>query len=94
MAIERVCETATGCTGAGSFEEWAESQGFPYCIVYDWTSSAGDWSFIVSRDRETWFLMYQENAYPRRGFNRYIDENHPMEGTSEEVFEFLQLIYS
>ena len=93
LVEQRMCESATGCTGAGSFRGWAESQGFSYCEVYDWTSSAGDWSFIVSRDGEIWFPMYQENAYPRRGFHRSIDESQPMEGTPKEVFEYLEFLY-
>jgi len=87
---KHLCETATGCQGAGDFREWAKQQGYPFCEVYDWTSSAGDWSFIVSKDEETWYPMFQENAYPAgRGFNRTIDESQPMDGTPEEVFEFL-----
>lgn len=95
MTIEQqICETATGCTGAGDFRKWAESQGFPYCEVYDWTSSAGDWSFIVSRDKVIWFPMYQENAYPYQGFHRTIDEDQPMESTLEEVFKCLEFFYN
>lgn len=86
---KRICESATGCHGAGDFREWAEQQGFSFCEVYDWTSSAGDWTFIVSREGKIWYTMDQENAYPAPGFQRTIDESQPMEGTSEEVFEFL-----
>jgi len=94
LVEQRICESATGCIGAGSFREWAKSKGFPFCEVYDWTSSAGDWSLIVSRDGKIWFPMYQENAYPQCGFHRSIDENQPMEGTPDEVFEYLQALFS
>lgn len=89
VSIKRICEEATGCIGAGDFREWAESQGYPHCEVYDWTSSAGDWSFIVSREGEIWFPMYQENAWPHQGFRRIIDVDQPIEGTPDEVFEWL-----
>lgn len=82
------CEQATGCRGAGDYAVWAEEQGYPYCEVYDWTSSAGDWTFIVSKDQHTWYIMYQVNNWPCPGFTRTIDEN-PYYGTPEEVLERL-----
>jgi len=87
-----LCETATGCEGAGDFREWAAQQGYPLCEVFDWTSSAGDWSFIVSKDGKIWYPMFQENAYPARGFQRTIDTDQPIEGTPEKVFEYLAVI--
>ena len=93
MDLEKhLCKTATGCIGAGDFRQWAKQQGYPFCEVFDWTSSAGDWVFIVSRDGETWFPMFQENAYPARGFRRFVDETQPMSGTAEEVFECMAAV--
>ena len=86
-----ICETATGCIDAGGFRVWADERGFPFCKVFDWTNSAGDWSIIVSRNGKTWFPMYQTNNWPRRGFDRIIDLEQPMDGTAEEVFEFIAL---
>ena len=84
----RICEQATGCLGAGAFRAWAEREGYPYCEVFDWTSSAGDWSFIVSKDGIEWFPMFQENRYPRGpGFDRSIDTSRPYYGAVQEVFE-------
>lgn len=80
-------ETATGCQGAGDYREYAQQMGFDYCEVWDWTSSAGDWTFFVSRDRQEWFPMFQENNFPRRGFTRTIDWDRPYWGTWEEVCE-------
>lgn len=86
-----IAEQATGCTGAGDYAKWAASQGYPHCEVLDWTSSAGDWSFIVSKDGQLWYLMTQSNNYPRGGFTRHIElgEDNPMflpiEGTAEEA---------
>ncbi len=82
---EKMCEDATGCDNAGDFREFAENAGYPYCHVLDWTSSAGDWSFIVSEDGLEWYLMYQVNRYPKRGFDRTIDTSQCFPGNSNEV---------
>lgn len=87
--LEYLCESATGCRGAGDFREWAKQQGYPFCEVFDWTSSAGDWTFIVSEDGNIWYPMCQENAYPTPGFRRSIDLNQPFEGTAKRVLETL-----
>lgn len=85
---EMTAEQATGCDGAGDYRRWAESQGYNRLAVVDWTSSAGDWSFIVSNDDgRTWYPMYQENNWPRRGFTRTIDESRGYEGTEGEALE-------
>lgn len=86
-AEKQVCEQATGCRGSGSFRQWAEEQGYPHCEVLDWTSSAGDWSFLVSQDGEEWFVMCQTNNWPRPGFTREIDESRSFYGTAEEAAE-------
>lgn len=70
-----------------SYREFARENGYQYCEVYDWTSSAGDWTFIVSKDGNEWFVMYQENNWPRAGFTRTIDDTQPMYGTPEDVWE-------
>jgi hypothetical protein len=82
-----VAEQATGCRGAGGYRLWAEVQGFPHCEVFDWTSSAGDWTFLVSHDGETWYPMFQENNWPRAGFTRTVDFDQPYCGTAEEVVQ-------
>ena len=71
------------------YREWAEDQGYPYCEVLDWTSSAGDWSFIISKDKNCWYIMQQTNNWPRLGFTREID-NTPYFGTIKEVFEIIE----
>lgn len=88
-----VCEQATGCLNTGGFRDWARQQGFKFCEVFDWTSSAGDWSFIVSRDGDTWYVMTQENNWPRSGFTRNIDKTRPFTGAPAEVFYQLFLLY-
>jgi hypothetical protein len=89
--VERqICEQATGCHGAGDFRRWAAQQGYQFCEVFDWTSSAGDWSFIVSKDGETWYPMFQENNYPRGGFTRNIsDVPIDLQGPAEAVLEYV-----
>jgi hypothetical protein len=89
--MPNVAEQATGCVGAGDYKRWAAAHCYPYCEVWDQTSSAGDWTFLVSKDRQTWFLMFQENNYPRSGFTRTIDLERPFEGTIEEVYEQVAL---
>ena len=94
MNIESsVAEQATGCRGAGDYRAWAKEQGYDYCEVYDWTSSAGDWTFVVSKNGYVWYLMSQDNNYPRSGFTRTIDLDRPWVGTAEEVCEQIAAFY-
>jgi hypothetical protein len=81
-------EQATGCPGAGNYAIWAEQQGYPYCEVVEWGSSAGDWTFIVSKNGFEWFQMDQVNNYPRPGFSRNIGDM-PWYGTAEEAIRDL-----
>lgn len=90
---ESFADQATGCAGAGDYRTWAASQGFKHCAVLNWTSSAGDWEFIVSRDGEEWFLMCQTNNWPRAGFTRSVDESLPFYGTAEHVLEQVANFY-
>jgi hypothetical protein len=78
---------ATGCAGAGDYADYAQSQGYDYCEVVDWTSSAGDWTFIVSKDGNEWYLMYQENNYPGYGFTRTIDTSMAFYGNHEDAIQ-------
>lgn len=89
-----LCEQMTGCDNASGFRDFARSQGFDFCEVVDWTSSAGDWSFIVSKDGNAWHPMFQENNWPGRGFTREIDESRTFYGTAEQVFEDMAAMYS
>ena len=87
-------EQATGCSGAGGYRNYAKSQGYPHCEVVEWTSSAGDWTFVVSRDGQEWHIMYQENNYPRGyGFTRTIDVEQTFYGTAEEVLAEIVALY-
>jgi hypothetical protein len=92
---EMVAEQATGCRDAGGYRRWAEAQGYTHCEVYEWTSSAGDWTFLVSRDGEEWFIMSQENNYPRgSGFSRSVNELQPFYGAFEEVCREVEMRYA
>lgn len=84
---QQICEQATGCLGAGDYYKWAEQQGYTHCAAVDWSSSAGDWSFIVSKDGYEWFPMYQSNNFPRHGFTRSIDETRRYFGSEQEALE-------
>ena len=85
-------EVASG-PGAGSYLAYARQQGYAHLLVVDWTSSAGDWTFLVSKDKETWYLLFQTNNFPRSGFSHQIDLDRPFEGTEEEALEqvFLEI---
>jgi hypothetical protein len=85
-----VAEQATGCMGAGDYRAYAEEQGYEFLEVLNWTSSAGDWSFMVSKDEHEWFVMYQENNWPRRGFTRVIEDGEEDQcfcGSAADVLE-------
>lgn len=84
-----VAEQSTGCQGAGGYMAFAKEQGYGFIEVLDWTSSAGDWTFIVSKDGAKWFIMCQENNWPGAGFTRMIDLDKWFIGTAENVLELI-----
>ena len=88
-----ICEQMTGCDNAGRFRDYARSQGYEFVEVVDWTSSAGDWSFIVSKDGEEWHPMSQENNWPRQGFTRSIDTSAVHYGTASDVLNEIAEMY-
>lgn len=55
--------------GAGSFREILKCLGYKKVDVYEWGSSAGDWTFKI---REHY--AYQENRYPYHGFRYGLAE--------------------
>jgi hypothetical protein len=77
-------ESATGCIGANSYMDYAEELGYKHIEVLDWSSSAGDWQFVASRDGLRWYILCQENNYPRPGFSHSISEES-WYGTADEV---------
>ena len=83
---EIAADQFTGCLGAGDYRRWAEAQGYDYLEVVDWT-------FIVSRDQEHWYLMNQSNNYPRAGFTRSIDQEQCFYGSGEEVLDLISEYY-
>lgn len=89
-----VAEQATGCAGAGSYREWAKSQGYQYLEVYDWTSSAGDWIFVVSENGEAWYPAYQENNWPGAGFTRGVDRDIVFYGTALDALAEMEAYYN
>ena len=93
MAERLVEEQATGCRGVGDYRDYAEEQGYEYVEVLNWTSSAGDWDFVVSKDGFEWYIMSQENNWPRPGFTRTVDKSRPFFGTPEEVFAEIEAMY-
>ena len=84
MFTQTVEEQATGCAGANGYRDWARERGYNKVEVYDWTSSAGDWVFLVSRDGFEWRLLFQTNNWPRAGFSYALSEQIFF-GSFEEV---------
>lgn len=85
MNLANMEEQATGCVGAGGYRNHFKGLGYKHVEVFDWTSSAGNWSFLVSRDGVTWLAAFQENNYPRHGFRYSVNEEMEYFGTFEEV---------
>jgi len=93
-------EQATGCGGAGDYATYAESKGYNLCEVLNWSSSAGDWQFVVSKDGKTWYILDQVNNYPRSGFTRTIsdgvdnpDWRESYEGSLDDVYKQIEAMY-
>lgn len=87
--MKSFAEEMTGCPGAGDYRRWARKRGYKYIETVDLTSSAGDWSFIVSQDGLVWYFMFQENNYPKPGFSRSINKQIPYFGTAKEVLALI-----
>jgi len=72
--------------GAGSYRKAFEEMGFSKCEVYEWSSSAGDWSFAVLD--ELWYPAWQQNRYPRHGFDYGVNFDVGFE-SKEECFDWM-----
>lgn len=86
-------DMATGCIGAGGYRAWAQAQGYQYVRTLCNSSSAGDWSFLISKNGDVWQLMWQENNWPRPGFSRYIEPKEWV-GSFEEVVQQMEELYA
>ena len=75
---------ATGCRGADGYLSVAHKRGYKYVEVLNWSSSAGDWEFIVSKSGKIWRIMGQTNRWPRAGFDYWFDRRLYY-GTAEQV---------
>lgn len=71
--------------GAGSYRRAFAAMGFPDCVTFETTSSAGDWTLVVF-DGQSWAAAYQENRYPRCGFCYSVDFGRTYH-SKEEAFE-------
>jgi hypothetical protein len=75
---------------AKDYQDFAHLLGYTHIKTLDWTSSAGDWSFIVSKDGEAWDILFQENQFPAsHGFKWYFG-NRTWHGTSDEVLRAIE----
>ena len=88
-----IAHQATGCDDAGGYLDFARKLNYKEVEVLNWSSSAGDWQFLVSKNGKVWYILNQENNYPRSGFTRTIDKT-PWYGTYEEVCKQIEEMYS
>lgn len=81
-------EQATGCRGAGSYLSFAHDRDYKHVEVLNWSSSAGDWTFLISKDGKEWRILQQVNNYPRGpGFSHYIDMDETFHGCVNNVVQ-------
>lgn len=83
---------ATGVKEAGNYREYAEKHGYKFIEVLNWSSSAGDWEFIISKDGKEWQILSQTNNFPRAGFSYHID-SELFYGTADEVLKQIVEMY-
>jgi hypothetical protein len=57
--------------GAGSYRQVADMLWLDVKSTWDTTSSAGDWSILLTDGR----MLHQSNRYPRLGFTYSIEDN-------------------
>lgn len=72
--------------GAHTFRQFFKDVGYDAVDVVEWSSSAGDWTFMV-RDGEGWFLAFQSNRYPRHGFAYSVNYELPF-ASKDELIQF------
>ncbi len=73
--------------GAGSYHKFLASMGAKKVEVWDHTSSAGDWYFMVEFE-DGWYLVSQGNRHPRCGFS-YSKDRFGFE-TKDDLIEYLK----
>lgn len=74
--------------GAGSYRSVFERLKFEDVDVYEWSSSAGDWTFVVY-DGQAWYPAFQSNRYPHHGF-RYSMRTDVAMADKRDLFELLE----
>jgi len=85
-------EQATGCAGVGNYRDYAHKAGYKCIEVLNWSSSAGDWQFIISKDKKAWQVLDQVNNWPRAGFTYTIDDQ-VWYGTAKQVLKDIYNFY-
>lgn len=83
---EQIEIQATGCCGVGGYRRYAANLGYTIVKTLCTSSSAGDWSFLVSKDGFEWQVLSQQNNWPHAGFSYGLD-SWIYYGTFEEVAE-------
>lgn len=73
--------------GSATFRKFFIDVGFAEVDVFEWSSSAGDWTFVV-RDGDCWYPAFQHNRYPYHGFKYLVDAQLPFP-SKDALFNFL-----
>lgn len=84
---------ATGTDNSRGYLQYAMNRGFNHIEVLDWSSSAGDWQFLISRNGYDWQILHQTNNYPLDGFSYHIEDDIWC-GTVEQAYKQIEEIYS
>lgn len=87
--LEDSGQIAVPNAGAGSYREFFTRMGFTEIKTIDHTSSAGDWCFGVKYPTGVWIVAFQENRYPRHGFN-YSLQSQFEAGSFEDLCQILE----
>ncbi len=70
--------------GSQTFRQFFKEVGYDEVDVLEWSSSAGDWSFMV-RDGDGWFAAFQTNRYPYHGFAYSVNYEIPFASKDELI---------
>lgn len=69
-------------------KDYYTQRGYKF-VWLDQTSSAGDWTFMLSKDGKHWRLGWQEaDGWPSHGYDYYLAKDR-FKGTKDDVLDFI-----